>query len=98
DRDFWPVIRESPVRCLWSLAALPLAILAIGLSVAAIIGPWSFLLIFFLHNVWLFYHYQRQNFGLISFVSTNVGCGRLSPRVNTTLNVAALGGIIALLG
>lgn len=98
DRDFWPVLRESPARCFWSLGLLPVGILALGVAGAAIIGPWVYLTIFFSHNVWLFYHYQRQNFGLISFVSTNVGCGRLPAQVNTTLNLAALGGIISMLG
>jgi hypothetical protein len=98
DRAFRPVLRESAVRCLWSVGWLPLGILALGVGGLALIGPWARLILFAFHNVWLFYHYQRQNFGLISFVSTNVGHGRLSPRVNTTLNVAALGGIVALLG
>jgi hypothetical protein len=45
-----------------------------------------------------FYHYQRQNFGLISFASTNVGAGRLPPQVSTALNLAALGGYVSMLG
>jgi len=98
DREFWPVLRETPVRSFWSLGLLPLGILALGVAGKATIGPWAFLLIFFSHNVWLFYHYQRQNFGLISFVSRNVGAGRLPTSVNTTLNLAALGGIVSLLG
>jgi hypothetical protein len=98
DRDFWPVIRESPMRCLWSLGWLPLTLLAFGVVGTAMLGPWAGLILFSFHNTWLFYHYQRQNFGLISFVSTHVGCGRLPPRVNTALNVAALGAIICMLG
>jgi hypothetical protein len=96
DRDFWPVLRESPGRSFWSVALVPLGVLGLGIAGTAIIGAWAYLLIFFYHNVWLFYHYQRQNFGLISLVSRNVGYGRLPPRVNTTLNLAALGGIITL--
>lgn len=98
DRAFRPVIGESRLRCLWSLGWLPLAIVALGLSGAVLIGPWAYLCIFSFHNVWLFYHYQRQNFGLASFISMHVGCGRLPVRVNTALNVAALGGIVSLLG
>lgn len=98
DRAFQPVMRESPLKCLWSPVWLPLALLGLGVGGMALIGTWARLLIFVFHNVWLFYHYQRQNFGLISFVSTSVGGGRLSPRVNTTLNMAALGAIIAVLG
>jgi len=98
DRAFWPVMRESPLRCVWSPAWLPIGLLGLGVAGMALIGPLARLLIFVFHNVWLFYHYQRQNFGLISFVSTSVGGGRLPPRVNTTLNTAALGGIVAMLG
>jgi hypothetical protein len=98
DREFVPVLRENRVRCIWLAALLPIGILALGVAGAKATGPWAFLLLFAFHNVWLFHHYQRQNFGLISFVSTNVGCGRLPPPVNTTLNTAALGAIIALLG
>ncbi len=98
DGDFRPVIGESRLRCLWSLGLLPVAIAVLGISAAALIGPWGYLFIFSFHNIWLFYHYQRQNFGLVSFISTHVGCGRLPARVNMALNVAALGGIVSLLG
>lgn len=98
DRAFEPVLRQQPVRCLWSLGWLPVLLLTLGVGGAALAGPWAFLLIFAFHNTWLFYHYQRQNFGLISFVSTHVGYGRLPAAANTALNVAALGAILSLLG
>lgn len=99
DREFWPVLRESPLRCFWSLAWAPLGMLAAGLLVAAAIGgPWAQMIVVGLQSLWLFYHYQRQNFGLISFVSTSVGCGRVPPRVDTALNVAALGAWISMIG
>jgi hypothetical protein len=98
DRDFWPVLRESRLRSFWSLGYLPLGMPALGVAGTAIIGPWAYLLMFSGYSAWLFYHYQRQNFGLISLVSTNVGCGRLPPSVNTTLNLAALAGIVSALG
>ena len=92
------MIGESRLSCLWSLGWLPLLLSTLGLAGAVAIGSWAYLLIFSFHNIWLFYHYQRQNFGLASFVSTHVGCGRLPGRVNMALNVAALGAIISLLG
>ena len=39
DREFRPVIGENRLSCLWSLGWLPLAILAVGLLGAALIGP-----------------------------------------------------------
>lgn len=99
DREFWPVLRESPLRCFWSLAWAPLGTLAAGLLIAAAIGqPWAQTIVIALQSLWLFYHYQRQNFGLISFVSTSVGCGRVPPRVDTALNVAAVGAWISVIG
>src|SRR5262249_33876523 len=97
DRAFRPVLGESRLRCLWSLALLPLALLVVGVSGKALLGAWAYLAIFVFHNVWLFYHYQRQNFGLMSFLSMNLGYGRLPARVNTALNIAALGAIISVL-
>lgn len=96
DPEFQPVLRESPVRCLWSPALVPLAVTTFGVIAAMWVGPWAFLLVFAFHNTWLFYHYQRQNFGLTSFISKHFGTGRLPPRVNTALNLAALGGILCL--
>src|SRR5262245_7147150 len=99
DRDFRPVMQESRLRCIWSPIWLPSAILMLGLVAGGIGGrPWGYLAVFSFHNAWLFYHYQRQNFGLISFVSTNVGAGRLPPTVNSALNLAALGGYVSMLG
>ena len=98
DPAFRPVIGESRLSCLWSLGWLPLLLLTLGLAGVVAIGTWAYLLIFAFHNIWLFYHYQRQNFGLASFVSTHVGGGRLPGRVNTAFNVAALGAIVSLLG
>jgi hypothetical protein len=98
DPAFRPVIGESRLSCLWSLGWLPLLIVTLGLAGTLAIGSWAFLLIFSFHNIWLFYHYQRQNFGLASFVSRHVGYGRLPERVNMAFNVAALGAIISLLG
>ena len=98
DPAFRPVIGESRLSCLWSLGWLPLLLLTLGVGGAVAIGSWAYLLIFAFHNIWLFYHYQRQNFGLALFVSTHVGGGRLPGRVNTAFNVAALGAIVSLLG
>jgi hypothetical protein len=98
DLEFRPVLRESPIRCLWSPALVPLAVTTVGVVAAIWVGPWAFLLIGAFHNIWLFYHYQRQNFGLISFMSTHFGSGRLPSMVNTALNLAALGGALCLLG
>src|SRR5262249_62265802 len=60
DRDFWPVMQESRVRCIWSPIWLPSTILLLGLVTGGIGGrPWGSLPLLSFHNAWLFYHYQR---------------------------------------
>lgn len=98
DPAFRPVLRGSPARTLWSPALVPLGVAAFGVVAAMSVGPWAFLLVWVFGSTWLFYHYQRQNFGLISFINMHFGSGRLPPRVNTALNLAALGGILCLVG
>jgi hypothetical protein len=64
DRDFRPILRGSRWRCVWSIVWLPTAILMLGLVSGYIRGrAWNYLAVFSFHNGWLFYHYQRQNFG-----------------------------------
>jgi len=98
DRRFRPVLADSRARCLWSPVWLPLGLAALGVAGAFVIGRWAFLLIFLVQHAWLFHHYQRQNFGLISFISMHIGGGRLPAGVSTALNLAAAGGIISLFG
>ncbi len=98
DRSFRPVLSESPTRCFWSLGLVPAAVTGVGIAGGFWVGAWAFLAVFAFHSTWLFYHYQRQNFGLASFVSTNVGAGRLPRSVNTAFNLAAMGAIACLMG
>ena len=98
DRDFRPLIRVDRRRFLWALALVPIGLFLLGISGAAFIGSWMFFALFAFQTTWLFYHYQRQNFGLISLVSTNAGSGPLPAHVGPLLNVVALAGVVATLG
>jgi len=98
DPEFRPVLRESPARCLWSPVLVPLAVTSFGVVGAMLAGPWAFFVLLAFHNTWLFYHYQRQNFGLTSFISKHFGTVPLPPSVNTALTLAALGGILCIFG
>jgi hypothetical protein len=97
DRDFRPVLRDNAARGLSPLW-LPVLILAIGLAGKALFGLWALFLILLVHNTWLFFHYQRQNYGLLSFISKNFGLGRLPAEANRALNLAAMGAVISLFG
>src|SRR5262245_61143422 len=98
DRPFRPVLRENALRCFWSIALVPLTLVVLGVVGLWAIGQWTVVLIAGGHNAWLFYHYQRQNFGLISFVSRHVGFGTLPAALGTTLDLLELGGIVSAFG
>lgn len=83
--------------------ALPLA--AIAVSVAAVVagsalgnGPGvlgdAVMAIFFVHLVWLYYHYQKQNYGLMSFAAAASGT-RLPPGTVKIVLVPPLAGGLA---
>jgi hypothetical protein len=98
DRSFWPVLREAPLRCFWSIGLVPLILVVLGVAGMWAIGTWTLVLIIGGHNAWLFYHYQRQNFGLIAFVGRHVGFGPLPPTLGTALDLMALGAIVSMFG
>jgi hypothetical protein len=98
DRDFKTLLQENRVRCLWSLGLLPAGLLGLGIFGVAAVGAWAVLGIFAFQYGWLFYHYQRQNFGLISLVSVHSGAGSLPRDVGVVLNVVALAGIVSIVG
>ena len=98
DREFRPVLRDSAARCLWSPLWLPVLIVAVGVTGKAVVGAWALWLLFMVHNIWLFYHYQRQNYGLLSFVSKSFELGRLPEQLSKALNVAAIGALLGMAG
>jgi hypothetical protein len=97
DQDFRPLIAENRPRFLWSIALVPVTLLAFGVYGGMVLGPWAAFLVFAFHGAWLFHHYQRQNFGLISLASTNAGLGRVPSDVNVLLNLSAAAGIVSAL-
>jgi len=95
DREARGVMRGMKAR----FVLLPLA--GIGLSIAALlygsrIGHFdrAVLLIFFVHLVWLYYHYQKQNWGLLAFAAAGSGV-RLPRATMKLLMLPPLAGALA---
>ena len=55
---------------------------------------WSVVLIAFL--AWQFYHYQRQNYGLIAFAAQSSGGGKLPRELTWMLNLGAAAAVVRL--
>jgi len=79
-----PRVRATVAPMKGRFYALPIAVIA--LSVLAYVGARSFDVddgavagIFLFHLLWLYYHYQKQNYGLVAFSAA--GAGRRVPRV-----------------
>lgn len=98
DPEFQPLIGRHRLRCLWSLALLPLGLLVLGVAGAAVAGPVVLLAVFAVQNGWLFHHYQRQNFGLISLVNASAGGVPLPRDFRAALDVATIAGVVGALG
>jgi hypothetical protein len=97
DREFRSLIRLNRARFLWSIALLPAVLLVLGVSGAALVGPWALFALFALQGAWLFYHYQRQNYGLVSLVSANAGTGPLPRDIGLVLNMVVLAGFLGVI-
>jgi hypothetical protein len=80
------------------LAVLPFGYLALGSAAFWLDGPRAVFWVLAGNSAWLFYHYQRQNFGLISLVNKNVGAGRLPPEVSNILNMVVVAGVLGFIG
>lgn len=84
--------RAHPVRFVWA----PLALCA---STAAVVVafdtslPWVLLFYF----IWQLYHYQRQNVGVLSFVSSALKVSRPTRLEHVAVEIAAYAGIVGFL-
>lgn len=95
DREALALMRPMKVRFLL-LPALAVALSAAALAYAGRIEipeP-AVLTIFGLHLVWLYFHYQRQNYGLLAFTAAGHAV-RLPPAMLPILMLAAVAGGLA---
>lgn len=84
DADARPVMQRYRARFYaLPLAALALSLLALTVSRQLAIADDLVLTIFFAHLVWLYFHYQKQNYGLLAFAAA--ASGKRTPEGTLTL-------------
>lgn len=89
DRDYHAIIRNHWQRMLASLAVLPMIMAAIVLVSAAAAG-WAYAF----YIVWLAHHYNRQNYGLLSFAAGHDKFGPLPREIGWMLHLTTAAGAI----
>jgi hypothetical protein len=92
DRGFWPLIRQNWARFVFFPA---LAVLVWGGAYR--LGPAAAGVTKLIFFVWLLYHYQRQNYGVIAFAAQDRKLGPLPKGVQAILNLSVAGGICTML-
>ncbi len=89
DRDYHPVIGANRARMLGSLAVLPLIMGAIALASAAMAG-----VVYAAYTLWLAHHYNRQNYGLLSFAAGHDRFGPLPREIGSFFHLTTAAGAI----
>lgn len=84
--------RQHPVRFVWAPLALCVGTAAIVLADHATF-PWVVLFYF----IWQLYHFQRQNVGVLAFVSSMLKVSRTTRLENVSIELAAYAGILGFL-
>ena len=72
-------------------AVIAVCVLAVALGSQLVIPINAVLLIFFAHLIWLYYHYQKQNYGLLAFAAASHG-GRLPSAMQYLILLPPLAG------
>jgi hypothetical protein len=93
DREYHPLIRANLPRFLLTLVLIPAAM--VGL---VFIGKQAILWSFACYTGWLLWHFQKQNYGLLSLAMKSVGAGSVPKMLKVGLDLAAIAGIAATLG
>lgn len=84
--------REHPLRYLWT----PIALIVGATGIYVIFGPSLQTASLNLgYTIWLLWHYQRQNWGIHSFVSRVTSGEPASPLEGWILRLAVIGGLLA---
>jgi hypothetical protein len=91
DPDYAPVVKAHRWRMIASLAIIPVTIGAIA---AADRGASAWLYAGFL--VWQAHHYNRQNYGVLSFAAANDGLGPLPRDVRLIINLTTVAGALGM--
>ena len=76
---------------LWPALAIAIAMISF------VIGPLAFRIMYMAYYAWQLWHFQRQNYGVISFAAQIRKRGALPHTLNAMLNMGTAGGVLAIL-
>jgi hypothetical protein len=98
DPAYRPLMNRNKLRFYLSIIAVPILALAFAFVLFRLLGNGAFFIVVLGYTSWLFYHYQRQNFGLTALAGTSVGFGPMPKHLNTVLVMASIAGVFGVLG
>lgn len=93
DRDFWSLIERNWPR----FVLAPLALMA-GFLVAYQLGTRINAFALLSYFCWQLFHYQKQNYGLISFAASSEGAGPPPKILRLGLNLGVVAGVLGAIG
>ena len=91
DPEYAPVINANRWRMIASLALIPAAVGGLALADARV-SAWLYAAFL----VWQAHHYNRQNYGILSFAAANDRLGSLPQDVSRILNLTTLAGALGM--
>lgn len=91
DKDYQGLINAHRFRMIGSFALVPM-LLAILVLASSFLAGW----VFMAYWIWQSHHYNRQNYGIMSFASAHDGMGPLPPQVNWILHLTTAAGAIVM--
>jgi hypothetical protein len=90
DSEMTALIKQNRLR----FFVVPLLIGAAGLLIYRVSANLQSTSFVWWYVPWLYYHYQRQNYGMIAFAAQSSATGKLPREVNWMLNLAVAAAII----
>jgi len=91
DPDYAPVVRANRWRMIASLAIIPAAAGGVALA-SPLASAWAYAAFL----VWQAHHYNRQNYGILSFAAARDGTGPLPREVGLILNLTTVAGALGM--
>ena len=87
DSDYREVVSAHPFRMMGSFVLAPMALMLVVMTSSSISG-W----VFMTYMIWQSHHYNRQNYGIMSFAAAHDGTGPLPPQINWILHLTTAAG------
>jgi hypothetical protein len=91
DPDYAPVVKAHRWRMIASLAIIPAAVGAVAVA-DRLVSAWLYAAFL----IWQAHHYNRQNYGVLSFAAANDALGPLPREVGAILNLTTVAGALGM--